>query len=100
MATVVGYEAQSIGIKSTGTTASVPKNCNAQLMYYLSCVNSCLPDLDAIPPRLLDYENYIKLDDEERALLFAVAYLFEPKCLNDARVFFLVDDDFPYLDGM
>ena len=43
----IDYQHESLDIKNTGTTAHVPDNYLAKLMYYLSCATSVIQyDID------------------------------------------------------
>lgn len=79
-------------VKATGTTANVPENPRAKLMYYLHCVCSAL-QLDSSDTRniarLRNYENYSSLTEEEKSELlvfphtcFSTKYFFKTtKCV-------------------
>lgn len=59
------------GIRATGTTATIPDNPMARLMYYLKSVD-ILVDF-GIPDDLCDYRNYYNLsfDEENQVLMLA-----------------------------
>ena len=92
-------ESETVGVKSAGHSTSVPNDCHARLMYYLSCVNSCLPDLDAVPSQLRNYSNYYSLSEDNRFLVMLGAAVLKPEVL-EGNVFFLVEDNSPVLEGM
>lgn len=94
---ILGFQRQNIEVEVTGTTVTVPDNNIARLMYYLHCVNSCIPGFE-IPERLRRYQNYYLLSDDDRANVVAHALLLKPEILNN-EVFFLVgDNDMSELD--
>lgn len=66
----------SIGIKATGTTASIPDHPMARLMYYLRTVNS-LTDFN-IPYNLRDYSSYRSLSFDEENQVLVLAVLLSP----------------------
>ena len=91
MAAVLGRT--QIEIKETGSTTSVPDNPTAKLMYYLSCVSSCVEaDKDYAMRRLTDYENnYSSLTNEEEAMLLILCLALSPDKLVGS-IFFPVAD--------
>ena len=60
-------------------------------MYYLSCVNSCLPDFE-IPRKYLNYQTTISLSNDELIELTALCVLLSPDVF-EGKVFFNVDND-------
>ena len=67
-----------VGMKNIDTTASIPNNPRARLMYYLKSV-LCVLELDnANLTRLTNYSNYYLLDDEDIDLLLTHVCLFSP----------------------
>ena len=92
-------ESDTVGVTSAGHSTSVPNDCHARLMYYLSCVNSCLPDLDAVPIQLRNYSNYNSLSEDNRFLVVLGATVLKPDVL-EGNVFFLIEDNAPVLEGM
>lgn len=80
-------------VKPTGTTANVPENPRAKLMYYLNCVCSAL-QLDSSDTRniarLRNYQNYSSLTEEEKSELLVLCAMLSPDVLLN-KVFFQND---------
>ena len=78
----------SLKIEFTGKTITVPQNNIARLMYYLSVV------MDVIQykaeSRLIDFNNYSQLSEEEKVAIYKLALLLNPKTFIDKGIF-LVD---------
>lgn len=70
-------------------TIVIPDNAIAKLMYYLHCVNNCAPLL--ISPRLLDYQNYLTLNDVEKRDVVIFAHRYRPVVVRNV-LFYEVDD--------
>eukprot|EP00180_Rhodochaete_pulchella_P001966 Plantae.Rhodophyta-Rhodochaete_pulchella.ctg2966.p1 GENE.Plantae.Rhodophyta-Rhodochaete_pulchella.ctg2966~~Plantae.Rhodophyta-Rhodochaete_pulchella.ctg2966.p1 ORF type:complete len:222 (+),score=12.98 Plantae.Rhodophyta-Rhodochaete_pulchella.ctg2966:601-1266(+) len=80
----------SVGLRPTGTTASVPNDKIAKLMYYLSCVlRGC--GLAIIKDELLDYTSHQRLTRAQRDAVIVAAYTYSPDELLN-KVIFLDDD--------
>ena len=91
MAAVIGIQRDQTGIKAVGTHVTVSSDPYARLMYYLSCVHSCVPDLE-IPLKYRTYATYYNLNDQERIELTVLCYLLSPDVF-DGKLFFLLDND-------
>ena len=79
-------------IKKTGVSCTVPDNPKARLMYYLSCVCSCVePGNDSTFRRLRDYDNYWSLSSEEETQLLILCLALSPDKLLGS-VFFPAED--------
>jgi len=66
---------RSLEIQQTGRTVQVPTDPWGRLMYYLSCVNSCL---DCIPERYRSYGSYSYINNEDREIILKLCILFSP----------------------
>ena len=88
MAALIG---ERVGIKETGTNATVPASPTAKLMYYLNCVASVFQLDDRNINRLKNYRNYFLLNDTEIDALLALVLLFSPDELI-GKVFFPSED--------
>lgn len=90
------YQYQDLDIKNTGTTAYVPKNYLAKLMYYISCATSVIQyDLD---DRIINYKNYDSLSADQEKLVVKLAKILEPDILIKYSVF-LVGDKYLTIDA-
>mmetsp|Transcript_3898 Transcript_3898/g.5462 ORF Transcript_3898/g.5462 Transcript_3898/m.5462 type:complete len:395 (-) Transcript_3898:17-1201(-) len=87
---------QRTSIRATGTSVTIPWDGIAKLMYYLSCVDSCVEDL--IPSELTNYSNYSRLSEEEKILVVTMAILVSPDLLV-GKVFFPVNAGSDVLNG-
>ena len=76
----------SLKIEFTGKTITVPQNNIARLMYYLSVV------MDVIQykaeSRLIDFNNYSQLSEEEKVAVYKLALLLNPKNIYRQRHIF------------
>lgn len=73
-------------VKRTGKKCNVPHNNIARLMYYLSCVGSCMQvEGNFFPPRLRQYDEYYSLSDDEKKAVVACAILFNPVVTEELR---------------
>ena len=88
MAALIG---ERVGIKETGTTATVPASPTAKLMYYLNCVADVIKLDDSNLNKLRNYKNYYLLNDTEIDALLALVILFSPDELI-GKVFFPSED--------
>ena len=88
---MAGFVAQRVGMRDISTTATVPDNSKARLMYYLSCVKTVIQLNDSTFERLSDYDNYHLLTDAEIDALLAMVILFSPDELV-GKVFFPDED--------
>jgi hypothetical protein len=79
----------SISMKAVGTSTSVPNHPIAKLMYYLSCVNSCLVKNGQrlLEQRHTSYANYTSLSSDEQTLIVLLALLLSPDELIDVCIF-------------
>ena len=88
MAALIG---EKVGIKETGSKATVPGNPTGKLMYYLHCVASVIqldnPNLN----RLRNFASHYLLSDEEIDALLALVLLLSPDELI-GKVFFHSED--------
>ena len=73
------------------TLSSVPNNPYAKLMYYLSCVESVLNELNL--GYLTNYNNYASLDSDEKKLVQSLAIIFNPNIFIQNNVFIQIPDD-------
>ena len=72
-------------IEPVGSTVTVPNNNTAKLMYYLSCVLKVIQyNQDS---KLIDFEHYYNLNNEEKKLVYQLALLFKPEIFLEAKVF-------------
>lgn len=86
----IDYQYESLDIKNTGTTAHVPKNYLAKLMYYIKCATNVIQyDLD---DRIINYENYNLLSPDQEKLVVDIAKIFNPDILMQYNVFIVGDD--------
>lgn len=77
-----------VGLKQTGTSASVPDSPTARLMYYLDCICSVLKlDDDEDISRLRNYNQYSYLSNPDKNLLIHMCYLLSPDTLLDKCIF-------------
>jgi len=92
--------AVSVSMKAVGTSTTVDNNPIAKLMYYLSCVNSCLVKngQKLLDQRHTAYWEYTKLSPDEQALIVLLAALLSPDELIDV-CFFVVPKDSSCLGG-
>jgi len=88
MAAFIG---ERFGIRDTTTTATVPENPTAKLMYYLHCVAHVIQLDNPNLSRLRNYERYYLLSDVEIDALLAMVLLFSPDELI-GKVFFHSED--------
>lgn len=90
MAAIIG-ERQEVGVRNIGTTATIPANPKAKLMYYLNCVATLIeldnPNLN----RLRNFQNYYFLNDAETDALLTLVVLFKPAELI-GKIFFPKED--------
>ena len=72
-------------VEKIGTKVQLPNNDLARLMYYLNCVFSVIQyDQNN---KISDYKRYYNLNEEEKALVYTLAILFNPKIFISAGVF-------------
>ena len=88
MAALIG---ENVGIKQIGTTANVPQNPTAKLMYYLHCVAHVIQLDNPNLGRLRNFQSYYLLSDDEIDALLALVLLFSPDELI-GKVFFHSED--------
>ena len=64
-----------VGVENTSTTVGVPNNPVARLMYYLNCMCTVLSldQMDYNIMKLVSYETYFLLTNEDKVLLLLVA---------------------------
>lgn len=90
MAAIIG-ERQEVGVRNIGTTATIPANPKAKLMYYLDCVATLIeldnPNLN----RLRNFQNYLLLNDAETDALLTLVVLLSPDELI-GKIFFPKED--------
>ncbi|CAF3428789.1 unnamed protein product [Rotaria socialis] len=81
-------QANRIGIKDVGSTANVPNNDIAKLMYYFKCVCGAI-ECNMTPQmnRLSSYNSWRYLSADEIRQLIALCYVFSPDVFED-KVFF------------
>ena len=80
-------------IEPVGSTVTVPNNNIAKLMYYLSCVLKVIQYNQN--SKLIDFEHYYNLNNEEKKLVYQLALLFKPeifleKFLLKMQIYFLL----------
>lgn len=82
------FQQNRYGIKEVGSTANVPANDVATLMYYLTCVFGAV-ECDMTPQmrRFTNYHNWRSLSFAEIRQLIALCYVFSPDVFNN-KVFF------------
>ena len=85
MSLSMGYE--SLGVRFTGSSTTVPDNRLARLMYYLDCVFAVIQYDGA--ERYTDYHNYYLLSSEEEQTVLGLAALFNPKIMSDLSLFLI-----------
>ena len=78
-------QAESLDVKLTGRTVYVPENKIAKLMYYLDCVTGVI-QFDR-NNKLLEYQDYYLLSEEEEEMVVTLAILFDPKIFIDKKLF-------------
>ena len=76
---------QSLGVKLTGHTVTVPDNRLAKLMYYLDCAFAVIQYDGA--EKYTDYASYYLLSDEEEQVVIGLAAIFNPKVMSDLSLF-------------
>ena len=76
---------QSLGVKLTGSTTTVPDNDLAKLMYYLDCVFAVIQYDGA--ERYTNYREYYSLTSAEEDTVLYLAGLFNPKLMVDSYLF-------------
>ena len=81
----LNYDYNSLKVETTGQTVYVPNNDLARLMYYLDCVLAVIQYEE--DSRLTDYQNYLRLTEEEKKAVYALAALFQPNIFINAGVF-------------
>ena len=75
----------TLKVEGFGVTAHVPNNDIAKLMYYLDCVFAVIEyEQDS---KFTDYQHYYNLNVNEQNAVCALALLFNPKILIDAKIF-------------
>ena len=67
-----------ISVKHTSSPTTVPNDPIAKLMYYFSCVASCVELEDSDFDCLRDYKNYTRLTSDEKAKLLALCFVLSP----------------------
>lgn len=87
---------QGVHVEAIGQAVTVPDNGIAKLMYYLSCMSSCLEDF--IPREFTDYKNYYSLSEDMKAAIVALAILLKPEHIV-GKVVFVVPPGNPLLNG-
>ena len=86
--------AESLDVKLTGRTVYVPDNSIAKLMYYLGCVAAVIQfDRNS---KLLEYQDYYLLSEEEEQTVVTLALLFNPKILSDNHLFLVGSNYVPF----
>ena len=83
---------QSLGVKTTGSSTTVPDNNLAKLMYYLDCVFAVILS-DDDTDRYTDYHNYDLLSAEEEQVVLGLVALFNPKIMIKLGLF-IIDSRF------
>ena len=76
---------QSLGVKMTGSSTTVPDNELAKLMYYLDCVFGVIQFDGA--ERYTNYQEYYLLTFDEKKTVLYLAGLFNPKIMVDSYLF-------------
>lgn len=77
-----------IGVKEVGSTANVPNNDVARLMYYFKCVCGAIEcDMTPQMKRFSNYDNWRYLSATEIRQLIALCYVFSPDVFEN-KVFF------------
>lgn len=72
------------------STATIPNDCVARLMYYLECIETVTNF--GIPYSLRNYSNYRSLDSEDKRNLLRYCQALTIRVLQAAKLFILVDD--------
>ena len=76
---------QSLGVKLTGSTTTVPDNELAKLMYYLDCVFAVIQYDGA--EKYTNYREYYTLTSEEENIVLSLVCLFNPKIMVESYIF-------------
>ena len=76
---------QSLGVKLTGSTTTVPDNELAKLMYYLDCVFAVIQYDGA--EKYINYREYYTLTSEEENIVLSLVCLFNPKIMVESYIF-------------
>lgn len=76
-----------VGVENTSTTVGVPENPLARLMYYLNCMCTVLSLQEPNIMRLIDYDNFFDLADEEKVLLLLLCAKLNPVALKGQCLF-------------
>lgn len=87
---------QGVEFEAIGQRVTVPNDDFAKLMYYLSCMNTCLENF--IPPQYTNYQNYYNVSNETRAEILALVMILEPSKLL-GKVIFLLPSGHSLLNG-
>ena len=83
--------------RNVSTTATIPEDNLAKLMYYLNCVNYLLEG-SPFPSHLRDFANYYSASQDTQQEVVAYAYLFNPSELL-GKVFHPVSANHSELGG-
>lgn len=81
-------------IEPIGSTVTVPNNNTAKLMYYLSCVLKVIQYNQN--SKLIDFEHYYNLNNEEKKLVYQLAFylnlkfFLKQKFLLKMQIYFLL----------
>jgi hypothetical protein len=84
------WQQSNIGVRETGTTASVPDNDVARCMYYLKCVCSVIDCEDVNILRYTKYQNYWILSNDDIEIVYKLCLALSPDEFED-KVFFQSD---------
>ena len=84
------FQRNQFGFKDTSTTASVPNNDVARLMYYFDCVCTAIKYNDSDVSRYRNYANYASLTYNEIRTLLVLCLTLSPDEFDD-KVFFHSD---------
>lgn len=85
------FQRNRYGLKQTSTSAEVPDNDIARLMYYFNCVCSAIQYNDNDVNRYRNYRNWSSLSYGERRTLLILCLAFSPDEF-DNKVFFHSDN--------
>lgn len=83
---LLNEEENSLHLKDSSVSVTVPNYPIARLMYYIDCIDSLI-DLE-IPSKLTDYSNYGRLTTKEENQILVYASLLHPNIFIERGILF------------